>query len=93
MERFDYYRKNSNSRASLISVNREFVKDVNKIFFDFIWKGKDKVTRFALFSGIEDGGLKAPRLDSIIETQRVLCCKKIGKRSTEQLEKNSPALS
>ena len=45
-------------RASLILVNKEFVKDVNKIIFDFI-----------------------------IETQRVLCCKKIGKRSTEQLEK------
>ena len=65
-------------RASLISVNREFVKDVNKIIFDFIWKGKDKVKRFALISDIEDGGLKAPHLDSIIETQRVLCCKKLA---------------
>ena len=84
----DYYRKNSNCqnlyycyflyRASLISVNREFVKDVNKIIFDFIWKGKDKVKRFALISGIEDGGLKATHLDSIIETQRVLCCKKLA---------------
>ena len=27
-------------RASLISVNREFVKDVNKIIFDFIWIGE-----------------------------------------------------
>ena len=34
------------------------MKDVNKIIFDFIWKGKDKVKRFALISGIEDGGLK-----------------------------------
>ena len=63
-------------RASLISINREFVKDVNQNFFDFIWKGKDKVKRFALISDIEDGGLKAPHLDSIIETQRVICCKK-----------------
>ena len=55
-------------RASLISVNREFVKDVNKIIFDFISNGNDKV--------IEDGGLKAPHLDSMIETHRVLCCKK-----------------
>ena len=23
-------------------MNKEFVKDVNKIIFDFIWKGKDK---------------------------------------------------
>ena len=51
------------------------MKDVNKIIFDFIWKGKDKVKRFALISDIEDGGLKAPHLDSIMETQIVLCCK------------------
>ena len=63
---------------SLISVNREFVKDVNKIIFDFIWKGKDKIKRAALISDIEDGGLKAPHLDSIIETQRILCCKKLA---------------
>ena len=65
-------------RPSLISVNKEFVKDVNKIIFDFIWKGKDKVKRSALTSDIEDGGLKAPHLESIIETQRVLCCKKLA---------------
>ena len=54
------------------------MKDVNKIIFDFIWKRKDKVKRFALISDIEDGGLKAPHLDSIMETQRVLCCKKLA---------------
>ena len=43
-----------------------------------IWKGKDKVKRAALISDIEDGGLKAPHLNSIIETQRVLWCKKLA---------------
>ena len=65
-------------RASLISVNREYVKDANKMIFDFIWKGKDEVKRFALVSDIEDGGLKVPHLDSMIETQRVRCCKKLA---------------
>ena len=88
MEGFDYYRKNSNCQnlyhpcfpisGELISVNKDFVKDVNKIIFDFIWKGKDKVKRSPLISHIKDGGLKAPHLDSIIETQRVLCCKKLA---------------
>ena len=54
------------------------MKDVNKIIFDFIWKGKDKIKRSALISDIENGGLKAPHLDSIIETQRILCCKKLA---------------
>ena len=54
------------------------MKEANKIIFDFIWKGKDKVKRSALISDIEDGRLKAPHLSSIIETQRVFCCKKLA---------------
>ena len=65
-------------RASLIPLGKNFVKQANKIIFDFIWKGKDKVKRSTLVSEIEDGGLKAPHLESIIETQRVLCCKKLA---------------
>ena len=65
-------------RTSLISLDKEFVKEANKIIFDFIWKGKDKVKRSALISDIEDGGLKAPHLNSILETQRILCCKKLA---------------
>ena len=59
-------------------MGKDFVKQANKIIFDFIWKGKDKVKRSTLVSEIEDGGLKAPHLESIIETQRVLCCKKLA---------------
>ena len=65
-------------RASMICLNKDFVNEANKIIFDFIWKGKDKVKRSALVSDIEDGGLKAPHLDSIIKTQRILCCKKFA---------------
>ena len=59
-------------------MDKEFLKEANKIIFDFIWKGKDKVKGSALITDIEDGGLKAPHLNSIIETQRVLCCKKLA---------------
>ena len=31
-----------------------------------------------LVGDIEDGGLKAPHLDSIIKTQRIICCKKLA---------------
>ena len=37
------------------------MKEVKRIIFDFIWKGKDKFKRFALVSDIEDGGLKVAR--------------------------------
>ena len=65
-------------RASMICSDQEFVKKVNKIIFDFIWKGKDKVKRSVLVGDIEDGGLKAPHLMSMIETQRIICCKKLA---------------
>ena len=47
-------------RASFICMDKEFVNEVNKIIFDFIWKGEDKVKHHALIGDIEDGGLKAP---------------------------------
>ena len=58
----------------MICLDKNFVNEANKIIFDFIWKGKDKIKRLALISDIEDGSLKAPHLDSIIKTQRILCC-------------------
>ena len=41
-------------RTSLISLDKDFVKETNEIIFDFIWKGKDKVKCSALISDIED---------------------------------------
>ena len=55
-------------RASLICMDKEFVSEVNQIIFDFIWKGEDKVKHRVLIGDTEDGGLKAPHLDSIIKT-------------------------
>ena len=41
-------------RTSLISLDKDFVKETNEIIFDFIWKGEDKVKCSALISDIED---------------------------------------
>ena len=59
-------------RAGLICSHKEIVKEVNKIIFNFIWKGKDKVKRSALISDVENGGLRAPHLESIIKAQRIV---------------------
>ena len=65
-------------RADLVCSHKEIVKEVNKIIFHFIWKGKDKVKRSALISDVENGGLRAPHLESIIKAQRIMCCKKFA---------------
>ena len=41
----------------------------SQVIFNFIWKGKDKVKRSALISDVENGGLRAPHLESIINAQ------------------------
>ena len=46
-------------RASMICLDKEFLNEANRIIFDFIWKGRDKVKRLALISDVEDGGLKS----------------------------------
>ena len=65
-------------RAGLVCSHKEIVKEVNKIIFNFIWKGKGKVKRSALISDVENGGLRAPHLESIIKAQRIMCCKKFA---------------
>ena len=62
-------------RAGLVSVNKDVIKEANKIIFQFIWKGKDKVKRSTLIGDVENGGLKAPHLESVVKTQRIMCCK------------------
>ena len=62
----------------MICLDKEFVNKGNRIIFNCIWKGKDKIKRLALISDIEDGGLKAPHLESIIKNQRILCCKRLA---------------
>ena len=64
-------------RAGLVCSHKEIIKEV-KIIFNFIWKGKDKVKRSALISDVENEGLRAPHLESIIKAQRIMCCKKLA---------------
>ena len=64
------------SKASLIPVSSELIKEVNKEIYSFIWKGKDMVKCSALINDIEDGGLKMLDLESMISAQRVVCVKK-----------------
>ena len=65
-------------RASLICVQKDTVIEVNRLLFQFIWKGKDKVKRLSLVGDIDKGGLKAPHVESIIKSQRIMCCKKFA---------------
>ena len=45
------------SKASFSHVLNDLIQAANKEFLHFIWKGKDKIKRFALINNIEYGGL------------------------------------
>ena len=73
-------------RASLICVQKDTVIEVNRLLFQFIWKGKDKVKRLSLVGDIDKGGLKAPHVESIIKSQRIMCSKKFADDQQSKLE-------
>ena len=62
------------SKAALISVSNDLIKEINKLIYGFIWKGKIK--RYALINDIDNGGLKMLDIESMISAQRVMALKK-----------------
>jgi len=88
VERFNYFRKDSDCKNicnTNIYVSSQFnlcakrYRDIGQQVTKFIWKGKDKVKRLSLICDLDKGGLKAPLLESIIKSQRIMCCKKFAK--------------
>ena len=63
-------------RASLISFDKDTIKSINSVIFNFVWRGKDKIKRLTLISEYENGGLKMPHPESLIQTQRIVCLKR-----------------
>jgi len=63
-------------RTSVIPIFHDLVKEVNSIFYNFIWNGKGKVKRCVLISDIDKGGLKMLDIESMISARRVICLKK-----------------
>ena len=64
------------SKASLITVTDDLIKEINSLMYRFIWKGNDKIKRAALINDIEDGGLKMLDIQSMILAQRVMVLKR-----------------
>ena len=76
---FDYHkttRRNSNFNSILKSINKTFIKEVNKLLYGSIWKRNDKIKCTALINDIEDGGVKMLDIQSMILSQRVIALKR-----------------
>ena len=63
-------------RASAIPISKELLKNMDSIFYSFIWNGKDKVKRNVLTATLENGGLNMLDIDSKVRTKHVFCLMK-----------------
>ena len=64
-------------RASLICLSKDIIKQANSVIYKFIWKGTDKIKRLAIISDYKNGGLRMPHIETLIDTQRIMCLKNI----------------
>ena len=57
--------------SSLLPTPQTIKKEVNQLIFNFLWKGKDMVTRLSTINTYEEGDLKMTDLDSMIKALRL----------------------
>ena len=63
--------------SSLIVVPKWVYKEIEKITFDFIWNGQDKVKRNTMFQNYDNGGLRMTNFELFIKAQRVMWMKRL----------------
>ena len=71
------------SKAALIAVTEDLIKEINSLIYRFIWKGNGKIKRAALINDIEDGGLKMLDIHLTILAQRVMVLKRFADRENK----------
>ena len=55
----------------------EFVKELNRLIYKFLWNGTDKVTRLSTVNDYAKGGLKMIDLDCMIKSLRLAWLQRI----------------
>jgi len=62
--------------TNMVGCSQEFLNEVNRIIFGFLWNGKDKIKRRVMVADYNNGGLKMIDLESTIKTQRIMWMKR-----------------
>ena len=69
--------------ASLTPVPTWLYEELEKIVWDFIWRGKPKIKKNTLMLDYEQGGLKYMHFQSLINAQRVIWVKRLFQAKEE----------
>ena len=52
--------------SSLLPTPENIIKELNHFIYNFLWRGKDKVTRKSVINDYEGGGIKMVDIESMI---------------------------
>ena len=63
--------------SSLFVVLKWVVAEINKICFEFIWNGKDRIKRVICYQDYGDGGLRMIDFELFVKTQRIMWLKRL----------------
>ena len=51
--------------------------DINKICFEFIWNGKDRIKRVICYQDYSEGGLRMTNFELFVKSQRIMWLKRL----------------
>ena len=63
--------------GSVIDIPACKIKELENIFFRFIWNGTDKIKRSTLINNYDDGGLRMICLNSFLKSQKIMWVKRL----------------
>ena len=63
--------------SSVLPTPKNFIKELNRLIYKFLWNGKDKVTRASVINNYEGGGLNMVDIESMIKSLRLSWLKRI----------------
>ena len=69
--------------SSIIETPTDVIKRMERMIFQFLWKGPDKVTRLSVINSVENGGLNLTDLETQIKSIRLSWVPRILDRSRE----------
>ena len=56
---------------SILPTSEDFIKQLNSIISDFLWKGPDKIARLATINDLKHGGLELIDIETSIKASRL----------------------
>lgn len=59
--------------ASLLPTPENIINELTHWIYNFLWKGKDKVTRTSAINDYEGGGVKMVDIESMIKSLHLAC--------------------